>query len=175
MGEQRESRAKVSGYRRRFLIPGKEIRIDAVTTWTRFPFASKGDPLWPNLQRPHALAPPTRRSSAGSTDWSDRSGRRLDRSLFIVRAPRGPRDGAPAAALRGSRQIYSRPGGAPLSEDPASPGKREPKTNLLPVDGVPDRPHAQRVVSSKRGAKAYSLRVMNGFVQEAPLPVDYIA
>src|SRR5262245_34097587 len=32
-----------------------------------------------------------------------------------------------------------------------------------------------RVVSSKRGAKAYSLRVVNGFVQEAPLPVDYIA
>src|SRR5262245_34461821 len=32
-----------------------------------------------------------------------------------------------------------------------------------------------RVVSSKRDAKAYSLRVVNGFVQEAPLPLDYIA
>jgi peptidase E len=31
-----------------------------------------------------------------------------------------------------------------------------------------------RVVSSKPGAKAYSLRVVNGSVQEVPLPVEYL-
>jgi hypothetical protein len=32
-----------------------------------------------------------------------------------------------------------------------------------------------RVVAAKPGAKAYSLRVVNGSVQETPLPVDYLA
>jgi dipeptidase E len=31
-----------------------------------------------------------------------------------------------------------------------------------------------RVVASKAGARAYSLRVVNGSVQEVPLPVDYL-
>jgi dipeptidase E len=33
----------------------------------------------------------------------------------------------------------------------------------------------ERVVSSKPGAKAYSVRIVNGSVQEAPLPVEYLA
>ena len=32
-----------------------------------------------------------------------------------------------------------------------------------------------RVVASKAGARAYSLRVVNGSVQEVPLPVDYLS
>ena len=31
-----------------------------------------------------------------------------------------------------------------------------------------------RVVASKAGARAYSLRVVNGSVQELPLPVEYL-
>jgi dipeptidase E len=31
-----------------------------------------------------------------------------------------------------------------------------------------------RVVASKSGARAYSLRTVNGSVQEAPLPVEYL-
>ena len=35
-------------------------------------------------------------------------------------------------------------------------------------------PELRRVITSKRGARAYSLRVVHGSVQEVPLAVEYL-